>query len=290
MSKTAFILICIALVLFMLFVPNYIAPDTPGEAGKWEFSNIELRAFMFATIILPVFFIIIYSDNLDFNVAPPYIPFIERKNLWGTLAFLALCVSSGLFQIMGDGSLQKFPLENNLLLFSIVAAILLALRSALLDGVWGIYLNRNFTDRCIKFFRTVIILLFVVAVALAFVLPLLGTSLPSTAQINETFADIKFVVNEEFTATFTILLMAGALALVVAVFVINQIAGIFGGFAAAVGDVARGDFGGTTPKRSKKVNCHNCRHFHIDNNGKNSCYVCGRLGSTNQSCPYYDER
>ena len=117
MSKTAFILICIALVLFMLFVPNYIAPDTPGEAGKWEFSNIELRAFMFATIILPVFFIIIYSDNLDFNVAPPYIPFIERKNLWGTLAFLALCVSSGLFQIMGDGSLQKFPLENNLLLF-----------------------------------------------------------------------------------------------------------------------------------------------------------------------------
>lgn len=289
MNKTVFILISIALLLFMLFVPNYNAPDAPDGEGKWEFPNIELRAFLFATIILPIFFLITYSNSYQFNIAPTYFGSIERKNLWGTVAFVVLCASSVLSQLMAAGSLDEFALEGTLIIFSIVATVLLAIRSVVLDGLWALRFSGNFEERCTKFFRTVIILLFVVAVALAFVLPLLGVTIPSTSQIDQMFPEIQFAINEEFTATFCMLIVAGALALVVVVFALNQVLGLFGGVTAAVSDVAHGDFGGHT-KRSPKVNCHNCKSFYINNNGKPCCYICGKLGSTSQRCPYYEER
>lgn len=289
MNKTVFILISIALLLIILFVPNYCPSETPGETGKWEMPLLEVRLLIFATIILPVFFIITYSNTYEFNVIPEYIPFIERKNLWGTFAFIVLCAGNLFLQLTLAVSTENFPLEKMLGIFALISAVLIALRSMILDGVWGLHLNSNFSDRLIKFFRTVIILLFIVAVALSFVLPLFSIDIPSTAQIDQLLPDVQFVVNEDFTATFSMLLTAGALALVVAIFAINQVAGIFGGFAAAVSDVARGDFGGATT-RSKKVNCHNCKSFHFDSKGKPSCYTCGRLWSTTQDCPYYDEK
>ena len=290
MNKTVFILICIVLLLFMLFVPNYCAPDTPDAKGKWEWSDMGLRAMMFATIVLPTFFIIVYSNNYEFNVAPTYLGTLERKNLWGTGAFVVLCASSVLYQFMGAGHVDKYALDSNLILFSVVASLLLAIRSLILDGLWGIYLGSNFADRITKFFRGVIILLFVVAVASAFALPLLNVSIPTTAQIDQLLPDVKFVVNEDFTATFCMLLVAGALALVVVVFVLNQVLGLFGGFAAAAGEVARGDFSGAAPRRTRKISCYNCKSFHLNNQGKPSCYTCGRLYSTTKDCPYYDER
>ena len=289
MSKTAFILISIALLLFLLFVPNYV-PDVKDGEGKWEFPNWELRPLLFATIILPVFFLITYSDKYDFNITPPYIPFIERKNLWGTLAFLVLCASNLFLQITVTGATECLPLEYALGIFALVTVVLLALRSVFLDGAWSLHLSRNFEDRLIKFFNTIIIVLFVLAIVSSYVLSLLGIPMPSTAQIDQLLPDVQFVVNEDFTATFSMLVTAGALALVVVVFALNQVLGLFGGFAAAVGEVARGDFSGMETKRTRKVNCYNCKSFYINNQGKPCCYTCGRLHSTKQNCPFYDER
>lgn len=290
MSKTVFILISIALLLIILFVPNYCPSETPGEAGKWKMPLLEVRLLIFATIILPVFFIITYSNTYEFNVIPEYIPFIERKNLWGTFAFIVLCAGNLFLQLTLADSTENFPLEKMLGIFALISAVLIALRSMILDGVWGLRLNSNFSDRLIKFFRTVIILLFIVAVALSFVLPLFSIDIPSTAQIDQLLPDVQFVVNEDFTATFSMLLTAGALALIVVIFAINQVVGLFGGITAAVGEVARGDFSGMETKRSRKVNCHNCKSFYINNQGKPCCYTCGRLWSTTQDCPFYKER
>ena len=103
------------------------------------------------------------------------------------------------------------------------------------------------------------------------------------------FPTVQFVINKDITATFCMLIVSGALALIVVIFAINQVVGLFGGVASAVGDVARGDFSGATT-RSKKVNCHNCKSFHFDSKGKPSCYTCGRLWSTEQKRSYYKER
>lgn len=291
MNKTVFILISIALLLIMLFVPNYSAPDAPDTEGKWEFADFEVRALLFATIILPVFFLVVYSNRFEFNVAPTYVASIERKNLWGTVAFVVLCASSLLWQSMAADNSGSYALEGCLILFSIVSIVLLAIRSLVLDGLWGWYLKDNFAEKFTKFFRTVIILLFVVAVAIAYVLPLLGISIPFASQIDQMFPEVKFVINQEdITATFCMMIVAGALALVVAIFVLNQVLGIFGGFAAAARDVVRGDFSGATTPRSKKVNCYNCKSFYINNQGKPCCYTCGRLWSTEQDCPFYKER
>ena len=289
MNKTVFILISIALLLLMLFVPNYV-PNAPDAQGKWEWSDFEFRALLFATIILPVFFIIVYSNNDEFNVAPTYLGSIERKNLWGTGAFIVLCASSLALQLMSADGLNGHLLEGNLILFSVVAIVLLAIRSLVLDGLWGMYLNYNFVRGFTKFFRAVIILLFIVAVASAYVLPLLGISAPSTSQIDQLFADVKIAITEDMTATFCMLLVAGAVALVVALFALNQILGIFGGFAAAAREVARGDFSGLATKPTKKISCYNCKSFYLNNQGKPCCYTCGRLFSTTKDCPYYDER
>ena len=289
MSKTAFILISIALLLFMLFVPNYIAPQTDGAEGKWEWTDMSVRAIVFATIILPTFFIIIYSDNLDFNVAPTYIPMIEGQNLWGTVAYIALCVASVFFQTTKPNP-TEMPLESNLVSFSVVATVLLAIRSVVLDGPWGMHLNRDFEHRFTKFFRVIVILLFVATVAISFALPLLGITMPAITELNNVFPNILFAVTEEFTATFTMLIVAGALALVVATFALNQVVGIFGGLTQAVRDVARGDFGGGS-SYSRKVDCYDCEKFYINNDGKPCCSATGRLHSTTQNnCPFYKER
>lgn len=287
MSKGLFIVISILLLLFMILAPEYYVKGGSTAEPRWIFPNMEIRAFMFACIILPAFFLAIYPDAYDFNVAPTYLPMIEFKNLLGTVAFIVLCASRLLFVLSTGDDLS--PLESGLSLYTVVAPVLVAIRSLFLDGPWGMYINQDFSYNLSKFFRTALILLFLLIVVLSYGLSLLGVAIPNVVDIDAMFADVKIVITENFTATFTILLVAGALALIVVIFAINQVVGLFGGVAAAVGDVARGDFGGATT-RSKKVNCHNCKSFHFDSKGKPSCYTCGRLWSTTQDCPYYDEK
>ena len=287
MSKGLFIVISILLLLFMVFAPEYYAKGSSTAEPKWIFPNMELRALMFACIILPAFFLAVYPDAYDFNVAPTYIPMIEFKNLLGTVAFIVLCASRLLFLLSTGDDLS--PLECGLSLYTVVAPVLVAIRSVFLDGPWGMHINRDFSYDLSKFFRTALIALFVLMVVLSYALSLLGVAIPNVADIDAMFADVKIVITENFTATFTILLVAGALALIVVIFAINQVVGLFGGITAAVGEVARGDFSGATT-RSKKVNCYNCKSFYINNQGKPCCYTCGRLWSTTQDCPYYDEK